>query len=273
MPAAETPSWESKAQALNACEASKTPQSETQNGGEADEYGGGFRSFFREWRGFFLFVALMLVFRSVIADWNHVPSGSMRPTLLIGDRVVVNKLAFDLRVPFTFIKLWQHSDPQRGDIITFESPKDSKLLIKRVVGVPGDRIELRDNNLYVNGIPASYRSLSAKEIEPLQMPDANNFDILQETALGHTRYTLREHLPRSSGYRSFRAIDVPQGKYLVLGDNRDNSGDFRDREVGFVARDVVLGRAHSVAFSLNYDNSYLPRSGRYFESLTLNTTN
>ena len=268
MPPTEAGSWEASVASQ------PDSQANSQSGGEIDEYhGGGFRGFLREWRGFFLFVALMLVFRSVIADWNHVPSGSMRPTLLIGDRVVVNKLAFDLRVPFTFIKLWQHSDPVRGDIITFESPKDSKLLIKRVVGVPGDRIELRDNNLFVNGIPANYRALSADEVDALQMPDANNFDILQETALGHSRYTLREHLPRSSGYRSFRAIDVPQGKYLVLGDNRDNSGDFRDREVGFVARDVVLGRAHSVAFSLNYDNSYLPRSGRYFESLALNTPN
>jgi len=191
----------------------------------------------------------MLVFRSIIADWNHVPSGSMRPTLLIGDRVVVNKLAFDLRVPFTFIRLWSHSDPERGDIITFESPKDGKLLM--------------------NGIAATYRPLDASEIEPLQMPDADDFEILVETTLEHSRYTLRERSILRSGYRTFRPIDVPAGKYLVLGDNRDNSGDFRDRHVGFVSREAVLGRAHSVAFSLDYDNSYLPRSGRYTQGLAL----
>ncbi len=231
--------------------------------------GSGLQGFLREWRGFFVFVAIMLVFRSVIADWNHVPSGSMRPTLLIGDRVVVNKLAFDLRVPFSFIRLWHLSDPERGDIITFESPKDGKLLIKRVIGVPGDRIELRDNNLIVNGLPATYRALSPEEIEPLQMPDADEFGIFVETALGHSRYMLREHLPMSSSYRTFRPVDVPPGKYLVLGDNRDNSGDFRDRDVGLVSRDLILGRAHAVAFSLDYDNNYLPRGGRFAQSLTL----
>ncbi len=247
-------------------------QSTEETPGTADEdaeLSAGFGRFLKEWRGFFLFVALMLVFRSIIADWNHVPSGSMRPTLLIGDRVVVNKLAFDLRVPFTFIRIWSHSDPVRGDIITFESPKDGKLLIKRVIGIPGDRVELNDNNLSVNGIGASYRPLNASEIEPLQMPDANDFEILVESMLDHSRYTLRERSILRSGYRTFRPIDVPAGKYLVLGDNRDNSGDFRDRHVGLVSRNAILGRAHSVAFSLDYDNSYLPRSGRYTQGLAL----
>lgn len=235
---------------------------------EVDPEQSGLALFLREWRGFFLFVALMLIFRSIIADWNHVPSGSMRPTLLVGDRVVVNKLAFDVRVPFTFIRLWQHSDPDRGDIITFESPKDQKLLIKRVIGVPGDRVELRDNNLFVNGVAATYDPLSAQEIEPLQMPDAANFGIFIERALGHSRYMLREHLPRRSAYRTFRPVTVPEGQYLVLGDNRDNSGDYRD--VGLVPRTAVLGRAHSVAFSLDYDNYYLPRAGRFMQDLALN---
>ena len=241
-----------------------------QNPKDAQDSPGGLSGFLREWRGFFLFVALMLVFRSVIADWNHVPSGSMRPTLLVGDRVVVNKLAFDLRIPFTFIRLWHHSDPQRGDIITFESPKDKKLLIKRVIGVPGDQVELRDNNLFVNGVAASYRPLGNQEIASLLMPDADEFGIYVESVLGDSRYTMREHLPVVSSYRTFRAVEVPAGKYLMLGDNRDNSGDFRDRGVGFVSRDLILGRAHSVAFSLDYDNSYLPRPGRFFQSLKLN---
>ena len=79
------------------------------------------QAFLREWRGFFIFLAIMLLFRSILADWNHVPSGSMLPNILIGDRVVVNKLAYDLRVPFTFIRLAHFGDPERGDIITFES--------------------------------------------------------------------------------------------------------------------------------------------------------
>lgn len=240
------------------------------NGSDTDEEASGLAVFLREWRGFFLFVTLMIVFRSIVADWNHVPTGSMRPTLLVGDRVVVNKLAFDLRVPFTFIKLWHIADPERGDIITFESPKNDKLLIKRVIGVPGDRVELRDNNLFVNGIAASYTRITDEEtIASLQMPDADEFDVYVESVLGHSRYMLREHLPRSTRYRTFRPMDVPAGHYLVLGDNRDNSGDFRDPDVGFVSREVVLGRAHSVAFSLDYEDSFLPRSNRFTQSLQL----
>ena len=99
----------------------------------------------RDWRGFIGFVAFMLVFRSAIADWNHVPSSSMLPSILIGDRVIVNKLAYDLRIPFTFIRVTQWADPERSDIVTFESPKDGRLMIKRVIGLPGDTISLRDN--------------------------------------------------------------------------------------------------------------------------------
>ena len=79
----------------------------------------------REWRGFALFVAVMLVFRSAIADWNQVPSGSMQPTILPGDRIVVDKLAYDLRVPFTLTRISQWSAPERGDVITFPSPSTS----------------------------------------------------------------------------------------------------------------------------------------------------
>lgn len=235
--------------------------------GAAEQEPAGLRGFLREWRGFFIFVVLMVVFRSIIADWNHVPSGSMRPTLLVGDRVVVNKLAFDLRVPFTFTRLLQHNDPERGDIITFESPKDAKLLIKRVIGIPGDRVELRNNRLWLNGIEADYRPLTDTEIAPLQLPDADDFEIFIETALGHSRLMMRERGRMRPRYRSFRAVNVPAGKYLVLGDNRDNSGDYR--EVGLVDRNRVLGRAHSVAFSLDYDKHFWPRSGRSLQSLTV----
>jgi signal peptidase I len=224
----------------------------------------GVAQWLREWRGFLLFVALMLVFRSVIADWNHVPSGSMRPTLLVGDRVVVDKLAYDLRLPFTFKRLSHHKDPQRGDIITFESSKDDKLLIKRVIGIPGDVVAMRNNLLSVNGETASYRPLSATEIDSLQLPDADMFNIFEERVQNHQRITMRlQYGPRD--YRSFNPIRVPPDSYLVLGDNRDRSGDFR--VLGFVARDRVLGRAHAVAFSLDYDNYYIPRGHRFAQSL------
>src|SRR5580704_3686000 len=104
----------------------------------------------------------MFTFRSAIADWNDVPTGSMRPTILEGDRVFVNKLAYDLKVPFTTWHIAEWPAPRRGDIVVFYSPKDETRLIKRVVGLPGDVIELRDEHLIINGQPVDYAPLGAE---------------------------------------------------------------------------------------------------------------
>src|SRR5579862_9307176 len=98
--------------------------------------------------------------RSSLADWNDVPSGSMKPTILEGDRVWVNKLAYDLKVPFTTWHLAQWGDPQRGDIVVFYSPYDGKRLVKRVIGLPGDLLELRNENLILNGQPVEYKPIA-----------------------------------------------------------------------------------------------------------------
>src|SRR5712671_1022116 len=92
----------------------------------------------REYRGFALFVVLMVVFRSSLADWNTVPTGSMKPTILEGDRIWVNKLAYDLRLPLTGVSLYRLADPQRGDIVVFDSKAADTRLVKRVIGLPGD---------------------------------------------------------------------------------------------------------------------------------------
>src|SRR5262245_51974144 len=107
-------------------------------------------------RGFLIFMFSLMFFRTAIADWNPVPSGSMRPTILEGDVVLVNRLAYDVKVPLTNISLAQVGDPQRGDIVTFESPKNGTRLIKRVIACPGDTVELRNDALYVNGQLARY---------------------------------------------------------------------------------------------------------------------
>ena len=110
------------------------------------------RTFWLEWvKPLLIAVAIVAPLRSVVADWNDVPSGSMRPTILVGDRIWINKLAYDLKVPFSTMRLSTWSDPQRGDIIVFRSPADGKRLVKRVVAVPGDLVELRDDHLCING--------------------------------------------------------------------------------------------------------------------------
>lgn len=218
----------------------------------------------RDSRGFILFVIVMLVFRSAIADWNQVPSGSMYPSIFVGDRIVVDKLAYDLRIPFTLRRIFRLHEPQRGDVVTFESPIDERLLVKRIIGIPGDAIALVDNQLSVNGEPARYDPLSPAEIHQLPLADAHRYDFYRESVQGSERLVMFRHANNTRS-DSIAPLTVPDNQYLVLGDNRDNSQD--SRVIGFVDRDLILGKAESVAFSLDYDHYYQPRLDRFFTAL------
>src|SRR5262245_44086320 len=96
-------------------------------------------------------ILVLTSFRSAIADWNDVPSGSMRPTILEGDRIFVNKLAYGLKVPFTTMHLARWASPARGEVVIFFSPDEGLRMVKRVVGLPGDTVQMIDNRLYING--------------------------------------------------------------------------------------------------------------------------
>jgi signal peptidase I len=204
-------------------------------------------------RSLTIFLVLMFVFRSSIADWNIVPTGSMQPTILEGDRILVNKMAYDLRFPFTHISLLKISDPRRGDIIVFDSEASDQRLVKRVVGVPGDRVKLINNTLYINDRRVSYENISS----------SGGISDRLEYLPG------AEHLIRirkdGSPLSSFPTVVVPPGYYLALGDNRDNSAD--SRVIGFVPREEIVGRSRKVVMSLDYDNYYLPRSERFLRDL------
>ena len=117
-------------------------------------------------RGFIVFILLFGLFRTAVADWNPIPSGSMRPTLLEGDVVFVNRLAFDLKVPLTDIVVAHLGEPKRGDIVTFSSPRDGIRLIKRLVAVPGDTVAMRDKVLVVNGVAAIYAPIGIAVEQP-----------------------------------------------------------------------------------------------------------
>jgi len=221
--------------------------------------------YWREWRGFVLFIAIMLVFRSAIADWNQVPTGSMIPTILEGDRIVVDKLAYDLRIPFTLIRIAQWGDPERSDIVTFESPKDGKLLVKRVIGVPGDVVTLYNNRLTINGQVGQYQNVELNALPEPVAAAIDNIEVTKETLLGDSRTVMTYRLRHPQIRSSFGPVTVPDGHYLMLGDNRDNSQDFR--VIGFVKREVILGKAGAIAFSLDYENYYLPRAERFFQAL------
>ena len=211
---------------------------------------------FKAWKAnksFLLFIVLMSIFRSAVADWNEVPTGSMKPTILEGDRILVNKLAYDVRVPFTNISLLKHSDPIRGDIIIFDSKALEKRLVKRVIGVPGDIVELRDNILIINGEQLDYEVVASTR---------STVDKL-EKLLG-TEHLIRAD-KRGSPLSSFQPVEVPIGYYLVLGDNRDNSAD--SRVIGFIPRHEIVGRSRRVVLSFNYENYYIPRKNRFFHTL------
>jgi signal peptidase I len=207
------------------------------------------------------FLFLMVLFRSAIADWNVVPTGSMLPTIRIGDRIFVDKMAYDLRVPLTHITLAHLADPQRGDIVTIDSNAAHELLVKRVIGVPGDVVALRENVLYVNGRRADYRALAKA---PMRDAAPGEAVYLSERFDG-VSHVVRLLPTAPSPINSFGPVTVPQGEYLMLGDNRDDSAD--SRYIGFIPRKEVMGRARNVAFSLNPDRFYLPRFSRFGAAL------
>ena len=212
-------------------------------------------------RGFIVFMFCMLVFRSAVADWNVVPTGSMQPTIRIGDRIVVDKAAYDIRLPFTHVSLMHRSDPLRGDIVVLESDKAGERLVKRVIGVPGDVVALRGNRLYVNGRFADYRPMHVDGIGDDAWDPAS---YVTENVEGRS-HTVRWSAYNASPDRNFGPVTVPPSEYLLMGDNRDNSRD--SRYYGFFPRKEITGRATRVAISLDPDRHYLPRSGRYWTRL------
>jgi signal peptidase I len=222
------------------------------------------RRLWREYRGILTFLFLMLCFRSAWADWVTVPTGSMNPTILEGDRLLVDKLAFGLRVPFTLIHLTAGEDPMRGDIIVFDSPVDGTSLVKRVVGVPGDTVELAGEVLSVNGRPARYASGNTGALQGLLDETAmQNPMLLRESGVGPDHDILL--LPARIGLAPLGRTTVPPGMYVVLGDNRSNSAD--SRYFGFVPRRNIVGRATRVVVSLNPERYYVPRSDRFLAPL------
>ena len=166
----------------------------------------------RENRGFILFMFGMLVARSSFADHYLVPSGSMENALYAGDHVVVDKRAYGLRVPFTLEKIRPGAHPRRGDVVVFDSPADGTRLIKRVVAVGGDMVEVRDGRVRINGVEEHVATL--------------NFAYGGGPDLGPVR--------------------VPAGKLLPMGDARGNS--FDGRYFGFVDEREIYARAVAVFF-------------------------
>ncbi|MBT4790106.1 MAG: signal peptidase I [Halobacteriovoraceae bacterium] len=211
--------------------------------------------FKKEAKSIFWIIFLVLGFRSVFFEPFKIPSGSMIPTLLIGDFILVNKFAYGFKVPFsdwftdpTYIT--GPGKPERGDVIVFKYPKDPDLnYIKRVVGLPGDTIQVVDKMLYIND-------------EIVEMVDFDGQKIMDDMDEKYKRFNFKFYKTKTGEHNhitqihvdnvftaNFPKITVPQGKYFAMGDNRDFSAD--SRSWGFVPFENIKGRALLVWFSLS----------------------
>jgi signal peptidase I len=220
--------------------------------------------FVRGWTGSILIALLIATsFKSAIADWNDVPTGSMNPTIVEGDRIFINKLSYDLKIPYTtqHLATWDH--PKHGDIVVFFSPSDGIRLVKRVVGVPGDRIEMKDNRLLIND--------KALEYVPIPNITAGQGDTLKKSRVHYFSENLvgKNHAialtPHHLSLRSFGPLRIPENRYFMMGDNRDNSAD--SRYFGLVHRNQIVGQATAVVISLDINHHYQPRWKRFFTKL------
>ena len=201
-------------------------------------------SFIKRNLPFILFVVLMFSFRSSVADYYHVPSGSMEPTIQVGYRIVVDKSAYTLELPFTNVVLSQTGDITRGDIVVIKSSAADTRLVKRVVAIAGDTVSLSNNTLTVNDEHAVIQR--------------GNHYVFQER-IGDSQRSI-QLLPVKGARSSFNEVVVPDKHVLVMGDNRNNSVD--SRYYGFIPVEEIQGQATRVAFSLDKENYYLPRGER-----------
>ncbi|WP_077729218.1 signal peptidase I [Methylocaldum sp. 14B] len=199
-------------------------------------------------RSFFPIVLIVLLLRSFLVEPFRIPSGSMMPTLLIGDFILVNKYTYGIRLPVLNTKIVEMGEPERGDIVVFRFPKDPKVdYIKRVIGLPGDRIAYYNKQLYVNG--EAIKQTAIAEYQGVgQGSVMNGARLLSEDLKGVNHDILiREGQPSVQG-----EFTVPEGQYFVMGDNRDNSND--SRYWGTVPESHLVGKAFFIWMSWDWEN-------------------
>lgn len=200
-------------------------------------------------RSFFPVLLIVLLLRSFLAEPFRIPSGSMMPTLLVGDFILVNKFTYGIRLPVINKKIIPMGEPKRGDIVVFRFPKNPTVdYIKRVIGVPGDKIAYENKKLTINGQPVGQVPLGRYQGSG-QGEDMTGAEQLLENLHGieHSILVRPDSLPADSVY------EVPKGHYFVMGDNRDNSND--GRYWGFVPEGNLVGKAFFIWMSWDWERS------------------
>jgi signal peptidase I len=232
--------------------------------GAAEPKAGGLTVLWREWiRPMAFAAAIILPLKSSIASWSYVPTGSMMPSITPLEFVWVNALAYDLKVPFTRVHLAQWGDPQRGDVVVFISPVRDERWVKRVVGLPGDTVELRDNRLWINGAPLAYGPAPAGTSALLSSYAAQGPRFARERLGDHSHLIMT--LPERPALRSFGPVAVPAGQYFVMGDSRDDSED--SRFIGGITRERIVGRSSTIVVSFDQEHWLLPRFSRFLQPI------
>ena len=215
-------------------------------------------------KSFFPVLLLVLVLRSFIAEPFRIPTGSMKPTLLEGDFILVNKFDYGLKLPVLGTKLLPISAPKRGDVVVFRHDSSNKDLIKRVVGLPGDRISYRDKALYINDEKVELE-------DDGKTNDVDNNGIVwpvlrQKEKLGdHKIHDIFLRLGYPNITYPFQEVEVPEKQYFVLGDNRDGSQD--SRYWGFVDESKIIGRAFAtwMSWDFQYKDVRWRRIGKFIK--------
>jgi len=199
-------------------------------------------------RSFFPIVLIVLILRSFLAEPFRIPSGSMMPTLLVGDFILVNKFTYGIRLPVINKKIIELNEPKRGDIVVFRYPKDPSVdYIKRVIGLPGDKVSYYDKKLYINDAPINQVSIGRYEGfgQGQDMTGAEH-RLEDLTGVEHS-ILIRDGAPSAEG-----AYVVPAGNYFVMGDNRDNSND--SRYWGTVPEANLVGKAFFIWMSWDWQH-------------------
>jgi signal peptidase I len=215
---------------------------------------GGLRRYWESFKSLAGTIAIFLVLRTFLVEAYRIPSGSMVPTLLVGDWLFVNKLVFGPHVPFSHLNLPGYSDPNRGDVVVFESPYQADeaergddptpTLVKRLIGMPGDTLYGRDGIVYVNGLAQRQGYTSPDQVKGDPTTVSDLFDWQKKIGLAASRFGAAPKQPQLDNWGPFV---VPPGHFFMMGDNRYDSKD--SRYWGFVPRANVRGRPLFVYYS------------------------
>lgn len=220
-----------------------------------------------------LLAVILLAIRWSICSPYHVPTASMEPSIKVGDRLLAWKLSYDLRIPFTDIVIARLGSIRRGDIVVFRYPLDTSLdYVKRVIGLPGDKLQMVDDVLYINGVPQPRIEANQREVLEDIKDHKEIKKLFRETLDGKEHWTInniaRLRFPGTKKFPTQGYVVVPKDSVFVIGDNRDNSQD--SRSWGKVPLSYVRGKALFVIWSMySEDDSWWPkfRLGRFFSWL------